>query len=208
MCLQQPTNLSLRKLIKLESAAQWSLGIRLVVTSSAQWFVYHFSDRPVHVLGLFPWVVLHLSSHSYAVQNSSHEGKFSSFVYCHCFLSTFLLLSLVYFPCFEKIKISLWDHVAVCVCPCILPIVARQQLGKSPLTIDRQGLGKNSFIVAGQRLGKNPPIVYRQRLGKNTPIVARQRLGRNVAAVTNTHATIEEFLDEWFSMWPVTYQGM
>jgi hypothetical protein len=30
------------------------------------------------------------------------------------------------------------------------------------------------------------------------PIVARQRLGRNVTAVTNTHATIEELLDESF----------
>jgi hypothetical protein len=35
MCLQQPANLSSWKLIKLEYAEQWSLGIRLVVTSSA-----------------------------------------------------------------------------------------------------------------------------------------------------------------------------
>jgi hypothetical protein len=46
-------------------------------------------------------------------------------------------------------------------------------------------------IVARQRLGKNPLTVARQRLGKNSPIAARQRLGRNVTAVTNTHATIE-----------------
>jgi hypothetical protein len=52
-----------------------------------------------------------------------------------------------------------------------------------------------------------PPIFARQRLGKNLPIFARQRLGRNVTAVTNTHATIEEILDAWFSMWPVSYQG-
>jgi hypothetical protein len=39
------------------------------------------------------------------------------------------------------------------------------------------------------------------------PIVARQRLGKNVSAVTNTHATIEELLDESFSMWAVSYQG-
>jgi hypothetical protein len=47
-----------------------------------------------------------------------------------------------------------------------------------------------------------PPIVARQRLGKNPLIVARQRLGTNVTAVTNTHVTIEELLDESFSMWP------
>jgi hypothetical protein len=35
-------------------------------------------------------------------------------------------------------------------------------------------------------------------------IVARQWLGRN-AAVTNTHATIEELLDGLFSLWPVSY---
>jgi hypothetical protein len=52
-----------------------------------------------------------------------------------------------------------------------------------------------------------PSIVAGQRLGKIPPIVARQRLGRNVAAVTNTHATIEESLDASFSMWPVLYQG-
>jgi hypothetical protein len=50
----------------------------------------------------------------------------------------------------------------VCVCLCIPPFVARQQLGKNP------------FIVAGQRLGKSPRVV------------ARQRLCRNVTAVTNT----------------------
>jgi hypothetical protein len=62
------------------------------------------------------------------------------------------------------------------------------------------------LIVARQRLGKNPLIVARQWLGKNPPIVARQRLGRNVTAVTNTHATTEELLDAWFSMWPMSYQ--
>jgi hypothetical protein len=62
-------------------------------------------------------------------------------------------------------------------------------------------------IVARQRLGKNPLIVAGQRLGKNLAIVARQRIGRNITAITNTHATIEELLDESFSMWPVSYQG-
>jgi hypothetical protein len=62
-------------------------------------------------------------------------------------------------------------------------------------------------IVARQRLGKNPLTVVRQRLGKNPPIVARQRLDRNITAVTNTHATIEELLDASFSMRPVSYQG-
>lgn len=49
MWLQEPTNLSLRRLIKWESAAQWSPGITLAVTSSAEWFVYHLwptSARP------------------------------------------------------------------------------------------------------------------------------------------------------------------
>jgi hypothetical protein len=60
-------------------------------------------------------------------------------------------------------------------------------------------------IVVKQRLGKNPLIAAKQRIDKNPPIVVRQRLGRNVIAVTNTHATTEEFLDESFSMWPVPY---
>jgi hypothetical protein len=38
------------------------------------------------------------------------------------------------------------------------------------------------------------------------PIVARQRLGRNVTQTTNTHATIEEILDESFSMRSVSYE--
>ena len=49
MWLQEPTNLSLRRLIKWESAGQWSPGITLVVTSSAEWFVCHLwptSVRP------------------------------------------------------------------------------------------------------------------------------------------------------------------
>jgi hypothetical protein len=62
-------------------------------------------------------------------------------------------------------------------------------------------------IVARQRLGKNPLSIARQRLGKNPPIVARQRLGRNVTAVTNTHEKIEEFLDAPSSMCPVSHQG-
>jgi hypothetical protein len=53
----------------------------------------------------------------------------------------------------------------------------------------------------------SPPIVARQRLGKNSPIVAMQRLGRNVTAVMNTQATIEEWLDASFLLWPVSYQG-
>jgi hypothetical protein len=75
--------------------------------------------------------------------------------------------------------------VYVCV---YLPIVARQRLGKSPITIARQQLGKNFLIVARQWLCKNPPIV------------ARQRLGRKVTAVMNTYATIEEFLDASYTM--------
>jgi hypothetical protein len=58
-------------------------------------------------------------------------------------------------------------------------------------------------IVARQRLGKSLLTVARQRLVKNPPVVARQRLGRKVTAGTNTHATIEEFLEASFSMWPV-----
>jgi hypothetical protein len=75
------------------------------------------------------------------------------------------------------------SRCCICVCVCIPSVVARQ------------------------RLGINPPIVAKQRLGKNPPIVARQQLGRNITAITNTHATIEELLDESFSMWPVSYQG-
>jgi hypothetical protein len=62
-------------------------------------------------------------------------------------------------------------------------------------------------IVARQRFCESPLIVARQRLVKNPPIVARQRFGRNVAAVKNTHATVEELLDASFSTWPVSYQG-
>jgi hypothetical protein len=84
---------------------------------------------------------------------------------------------------------------------------SRQRFGKNTPIIARQRLCKSPHIVARQRLGKNPPIVARQRLGQNPPIVARQRLGRNVTAVTNTPATIANFLDASFSMWPVSYQG-
>jgi hypothetical protein len=84
----------------------------------------------------------------------------------------------------------------VCVCVSVYPPI-----------VPRQRLGKNSLIVARQRLGKNPPIVARQRLGTNPIIVVKQRLGRNLTAVTNTHATTEELLDESFSMRPVSYQG-
>jgi hypothetical protein len=52
-----------------------------------------------------------------------------------------------------------------------------------------------------------PLIVAREQLGKNPHIVARQKLSTNVTMVTNTHATIEEWLDASFSMWPVSYQG-
>jgi hypothetical protein len=116
---------------------------------------------------------------------------------------------LAYFPYFEKIKVGLWDHVAVrvfvCVrvCVCVFPLIdARQRLGKSPLIVARQRLRKNLPIVARQRICKNPSIVAMQRFGKNPPIVARQRLGRNVTAVTNTDAKIEELLEASFSMWP------
>jgi hypothetical protein len=71
----------------------------------------------------------------------------------------------------------------LCVCLCIPPFVASQQLGKNPL------------------------VVTRQRLDKNPLIVARQGLGRNVTAVTNTHVTIKELLDASYLMWPVSYQG-
>jgi hypothetical protein len=52
-----------------------------------------------------------------------------------------------------------------------------------------------------------PPFIASQWFGKNPLIIARQRLSRNVTAVVNTHATIEEFLDTSFTMWPVSYQG-
>jgi hypothetical protein len=38
---------------------------------------------------------------------------------------------LAYFPYFEKNRIGLWGHVAVCVCVCIPPIFARQRLGRN-----------------------------------------------------------------------------
>jgi hypothetical protein len=53
----------------------------------------------------------------------------------------------------------------VCVRACILPIVARQRLGKNPLIFARQRFGKNPPIVARQRLSKNPLIVVRQQIG-------------------------------------------
>jgi hypothetical protein len=55
------------------------------------------------------------------------------------------------------------------------------------------------------RLCVSSPIGARQRLGNNPLTLARQRLGINVTAITNTHATIEELLDESFSMWSVSY---
>jgi hypothetical protein len=63
-----------------------------------------------------------------------------------------------------------------------------------------------SPIVARQQIGKSPLIVAMQRLGKDPLIAARQRLGTNVIAATNTHATIEELLDASFSICRVSYQ--
>jgi hypothetical protein len=44
------------------------------------------------------------------------------------------------------------------------------------------------------------------RLNAIPLFVARQRLGKNITAAKNTQATIEELLDESFSMWCVSYQ--
>jgi hypothetical protein len=69
-------------------------------------------------------------------------------------------------------------------CLCISPIVARQQLGKSPLLLVGNGSVKFPLSLLGN--------------------VSVETL---LTAVTNTHATIEELLDASFSMWPVSYQG-
>jgi hypothetical protein len=46
---------------------------------------------------------------------------------------------LAHFPLFKN-RVGLWDHVAVRVCVCISsPIVARQRLGKSPLSLLSNG---------------------------------------------------------------------
>jgi hypothetical protein len=37
-------------------------------------------------------------------------------------------------------------------------------------------------------------------------IVARKRLGKKVTAARNTHATIKELSDSWFSMLPALYE--
>jgi hypothetical protein len=97
----------------------------------------------------------------------------------------------------EKIE-QAYEITLVCGCVCASaypPIVARQRLGENPVNVAKQLLSKSSLIAARQRLRKNPPIV------------ARQRLGRNVAAVTNTHAKIEELFDALFSMFRASYQG-
>jgi hypothetical protein len=60
--------------------------------------------------------------------------------------------------------------VRVYVCLCIVPIVARQPLGKNPLIVTRQWLGKNPTIVARQLHGESPLFVARQRLGRNATI--------------------------------------
>jgi hypothetical protein len=93
MWLQEPTNLSLRRLIKWQSAAQWSLGITPVVTSSAQWFVYHFSDRPAYILGLFPWVASHLSSAATLYKTAATKWNFP-----RLFLSLKFFTTSCFFP--------------------------------------------------------------------------------------------------------------
>jgi hypothetical protein len=42
-------------------------------------------------------------------------------------------------------------------------------------------------------------------LGNGSVKTKPYRLARNVTAVTNTHTTIEEFLDASFPTWPVSY---
>jgi hypothetical protein len=86
-------------------------------------------------------------------------------------------------------------------------ILELTQYQYTKITLPSLSLSLYPFIVARQRLGTNPFIVAMRRLSKYPHIIARHPLGRNVTAVTNTHATIEEFLDASFSMWPVSYQG-
>jgi hypothetical protein len=38
-------------------------------------------------------------------------------------------------------------------------------------------------------------------------IFARQQLGKNLTAAKNTHKTVDDLLDAWFSMRSVSYQG-
>jgi hypothetical protein len=78
---------------------------------------------------------------------------------------------------------------------------------RSPLKVNRRFGGTYRLHLQGRRISRARNQPESRWLGKNAAIVARQRLGRNVTAVTNTYATIEEFLDASFSMWPVSYQG-
>jgi hypothetical protein len=72
-------------------------------------------------------------------------------------------------------------------------------------------LGNGSVKIPLPLLGKGPVKIPLSFLGNGSVkiplIVARQQLGINVTAATNTHATIEELLDQSFSMWPVSYEG-
>jgi hypothetical protein len=59
---------------------------------------------------------------------------------------------LAYIPYFEKIKVGLWDHVAVCVCVCVcvspLPLPGNSSV-KIPLSLLDNGSVKIPVLLQG-----------------------------------------------------------
>jgi hypothetical protein len=105
-----------------------------------------------------------------------------------------------YFPYFEKIKVGLWDHDAVCVSvnPSInfwIPEPIFMKLCIYILTLE--------LIWTAYFINPSHQSVCLYRIC--TPL-SRQRLGKNVTAATNTHETGGELLDASFSMRSVSYQ--
>jgi hypothetical protein len=112
--------------------------------------------------------------------------------------SSLLLLPTTYFPYFEKIKVGLCDHLAVCV---------------SVYPPTNFWMAEPIFMKLGIHIMTPEPLspTYfinpsNQSLYVCICIATRQRLGKHVTAATNTDATIEELLNASFSMPSVSYQ--
>jgi hypothetical protein len=111
---------------------------------------------------------------------------------------------LAYFPYFEKIKVSLWDHHAVCVSViCVSVYLPHQLLNVSTNLYETWSVYHDNWAHLNGVLHKSFPSVC---VCMCPTIVARQGLSKSVTAAMNTHATIEKLLEVSFSVRSVSYQ--
>jgi hypothetical protein len=103
------------------------------------------------------------------------------------------------FPYFEKIKIGLYYHHAVCVSTLLTFEYLNQSLSELDIhNVAPEPITRTYFI--------SPPIGLCVCMCSPF-IVARQRLGKDVTAATDTHGTLEELLDASFLCGPCRFNG-